>query len=434
MLNRAMLYLIRKKGKTLTLFVLIFLISTFVTTSLALMYTMNEISTYMRTTLGAQIEIRQQRQFSLPGQDSVISLEKYLTDFILKQIISIPGIHQYNTRNSGYISGLLFITGSFSSESANMGRIHGTNDSALLPDFKDQVLALTEGKHFTAEDENVVIISQTLALANGLTIGDLVELMPAEFALNEEGRFANTLNYSGPGTQAKIIGIFAENELQANAGFQPTPGLVANQLYATHALLTILGLANHGEYETATFYVENPADLPRIVKEIEQIESLDWDAFLMESNDFGYNRISRNLLTMQNLMLALLIAICVVGAIILTLILVLRMRGRVHEVGILLSLGIRKNHITGGFLLEIAIIAILTFIFSFAASGLIVPLLEQGFLWEFPVIRDSAFQSMPLKIYFVVYLFVLLMILLTSFFSTILTIRLKPNQILSKMS
>jgi len=59
MMNRAMLYLRRKKGKSFTLFILILLISSFVTTSLALMYTTNQVSRFMRESIDGRIEIRQ---------------------------------------------------------------------------------------------------------------------------------------------------------------------------------------------------------------------------------------------------------------------------------------------------------------------------------------------------------------------------------------
>ena len=437
MLSRAKLYLIRKRGKTFTLFILISLISTFVTISLSLMHTTNEVSAFMRTTLGAQIEIRQHRQLVLHGQDSVPDVDAPLTSTILKEIMGIQGITQYNTRNNGFVSGLSFVQGFHSSGYDDMGGIQGVNDTGLLSNFSNQTLTLDAGRHITTDDENVVIISETLALANELTIGDMIELAPAALGTDEAGRFVNTVNYSGSSTQAKVIGIFVQNEMRADESLQPTAGLVVNQLFSDHTLMTNLGLANPDEYEEATFYVENPADLPEIMGEIEQVEGLGEEIFLIQPNDFNYMRISGDLQTMQSLILILLIGIGLVSTIILVLILVLRMRGRIREVGILLSVGIRKSQIWGSFLLEIAMVALAAFMFSYATSSLIVPFLKQGILADLPVMYDLGqygFQPMPLPIYSVVYLSILLVILLVAFISTLLTIRLKPKQILSKMS
>jgi len=85
------------------------------------MHTTNEVSAFMRTTLGAQIEIRQHRQLVLHGQDSVPDVDAPLTSTILKEIMGIQGITQYNTRNNGFVSGLSFVQGFHSSGYDDMG-------------------------------------------------------------------------------------------------------------------------------------------------------------------------------------------------------------------------------------------------------------------------------------------------------------------------
>jgi len=429
MLKRTLLYLRRKKGKTFTLFALLFLIATFVKTSFALMHTMNEVSTLMRITLGGQIEIGQERWLAAPQVvDSEENLIATLTEANLGQMMEVQGVHSYLARTSGHVRGLSFIEGFDLGELDDMGGIHGVNDSELLSDFSDETLSLARGRHITPEDENKVIISLTLALENDLEIGDQIELTSAELGstdIENETRI-----------QAEIVGIFTETEAQP-IGFRPTASLMVNQLFSDHSLLYQLGLGNLGEYESATLYVYDPADLPRIVAEIRQLDGMDWDRFRIEYNDFNYMRISGDLQTVQNLILVLLVGIGVVSTVILALILVLRMRGRVREVGILLSVGISKSQIWGGFLLEITMISVVAFIFSYITSTLLIPFLNQGLLADLPMMNElgqADFQSMPLVIYSIVFMLILFVVLLTAFISTLLTIRLKPKQILSKLS
>ena len=435
-MNRTFLYLTRKKGKSFTLFILIFLISTFVTTSLALMYTTDQVSRFMRESVEGRIEIRQLR-----GQEEELEdvSEMPLTVANINQMMEISGIAKYNAFNRGAVtsSDLTFIQGIYSSESDHMGSIRGVNDSSLLSDFNYHRWSLALGRHITPEDKNVIMISETLAAENNLTLGDTVALRPAEMGLNEEGQVENTMDDHSLSVEAKIIGIFAEEEVQVNAAWQFTTGIVANQLVTDHGLMTSLGLANPGEYEEVTFRVQDPSELPRIVDEISQIEELDWERFLMQYDDGDYMRISGDLQTVQNLIWVLLIAIGIVSSIVLTLILILRMRGRLHEVGILLSVGIAKKQILGGFLQEIIIIAIPSFIMSYVSSTLMVPALNQDLLADLPVLADLGqqhFQTMSTAMYVFVYLLILLIVLLTAYISTLLTIRLKPKQILSKMS
>jgi ABC-type lipoprotein release transport system permease subunit len=354
-------------------------------------------------------------------------------------MMTIPGIAGYNASNRGLAtgSGLTFRQGHGSTESDNMGSIQGVNDSSLLSDFSNHRFSLTLGRHITPEDQNVVMISETLARENNLIIGDTVALRPAEIGINDENMFENTMDDSGPSIEAKIIGIFAEEEVQFGAAWSPAAGIVSNQLFSDHGLMTSLGLANPGQYEAVTFRVSDPSELPRIVDKISEIEDMDRDSFLMQHNDGDYMRISGDLQTVQNLILVLLIAIGIISAIILTLILILRMRGRLHEVGILLSVGIGKKQIWGGFLLEIIIIAIPSFIVSYVSSSIMVPTLNRGLLADLPSLADfgqQQFQTMSLGMYGLVYLLILLVVLSTAYLSTLLTIRLKPKQLLSKMS
>jgi len=352
--------------------------------------------------------------------------------------MAIPGIVGYNAHSRGIAtaSGLMFRQGISSSESDNMGSIRGVNDSAFLTDFSDHRLSLIDGRHITPEDKNVMMISEVLARESNLTIGDIAELQPVEMGIDEEGRVKSIVDDNAPSIKATIIGIYAIEEFQLDAT-RPAAGIASNQMFADHTLVTSLGLAYQGQYYAATFHVNDPNELPRIVSEIRQIEDLNWDYFFMQHNDGDYMRISSDLQTVQNLLMTLLIAIGLVSTIILTLILILRMRGRIHEVGILLSVGIGKKQIWGGFLLEIFILAMLSFISSYISTSLVVPTLSQSLLADLPALAEfgqQQFQRMSPAMYSLVYMLILLIILGTAYFSTKMTIRLKPKQILSKMS
>jgi len=430
MVNRAFLYLTRKKGKTFSLFLLLSLISIFVVTSLALTQTVNRVSLVMRESLGGQIELSRYRQLVLHGQEEVEESEIFLTDDFLQEILEIPEIIQHNFRQNSTVSGLSFVEGFNSSGYDMIGSIQGMNESKWLPDFNNEALELIEGRHIVPDDEFVVIISETLALRNELEIGDMVKLSPAELGTNDEGQFINMMDEADLlSVQATVIGVFAVHEF-LNESLQPTVGLTVNQIFADVTIMQILGLANYGHYDEITLYADNPSHLPEIMERISEIGTLGGNDFFVQYNDFGYERISRELQAMQNLILILLIGIGLVSTIILSLILVLRMRGRVHEVGILLSVGIPKSRILGGFLLETSLLSLVSFILSHRISGFIAPIVKRGLLAEFPEFYELE-SGVSLMMYIIIYLLILVVTLTTAFISTQLTIRLKPKQILS---
>jgi len=80
---------------------------------------------------------------------------------------------------------------------------------------------------------------------------------------------------------------------------------------------------------------------------------------------------------------------------------------------------------------------VLSFFASYAITSVLVPMLNQSLLADLPALAalgQQQFQTMPPAMYVLVYLLVLFVILGTAYITTRLTIRLKPKQILSKMS
>ena len=426
MLNRTMLYLKRKKGKTLILLTLIVLISTFVTTSLALMDTTNQILRNARESIDARIEIRQLEQYMI-NEESI------------NEMLNISGLVNHNAINMGLSSSrdVAFRQGIHSSVTDNMGTITAVDSSSLQSDFMNGSFSLVEGRHITREDENVLMISEALARENNIGIGDILNLRPAEISNDEEGMVENALEDTTIYNQVEVIGIFAITENQMNAHAAPSAFIIANQMFTSHDTMKSLGLAEAGYYESISLFVEDPSELPSIIQQIRKIVDVNWDYFFMSHDDGDYMRISGDFRTVQNFLTVLLIAIGMVSAIILMLILILRMRGRMHEVGILLSVGINKKQILGGLLLEIIIIATFSFVISYGISSLIVPTLNQSLLTSLPAISDLGEQqlrSISLTTSLVIYLLILVIVLITAYISTLMTIRLKPKQILSKMS
>ena len=426
MFNRTILYLTRKKGKTFTLLTLIVLISTFVTTSLALMDTTNQVSRSARESIDARIEIRQLEQYMI-NEESI------------DEMLNISGLVNHNAMNTGLSSSrdIAFRQGIPSGVTDNMGTITAVDDSSLQSNFISELFSLVEGRHITHEDENVLMISSALDRENNIGIGDTLNLRPAEISTDEEGMVENALDDTTIYNQVEVIGIFAITENQMNAHTVPSAFIIANQMFTSHDTMKSLGLAEAGYYESITLFVGDPSELPSIVEQIRQLDDVNWDYFFMSHDDGDYMRISGDFRTIQNLLTVLLIAIGIVSAIILMLILILRMRGRMHEVGILLSVGINKKQILGGLLLEIIIIATFSFAISYGISSLIVPTLNQSLLASLPAISDLGEQqlrSISLTTSVVIYLMILVIILITAYISTLMTIRLKPKQILSKMS
>lgn len=449
-LKRTMLYLARKKGKTLILYLLLFTVSTFVLLCFSLLYATGEVAANMRTAVGAAFHIRSSTvDISTQGTSISSGKRSVITEEAVREIMENSELKYYNGRNSGYAKGLQFMPGAYHTDENSMGQISANNYSMLNSFFQEKVLELTEGRHITPSDKNVVLISETLAALNGLSVGDTVALSPAELA-QEGNDLIDALKDTETTAKAKIIGIFRELEPQVGAAYQPTAGLEANLIFSDHAFLATLRLSNEGEYTGGvSFYMQDPLYLNAVVDKVQQTDLIDWDSFFIRKDDFNYEKISAGLQTIQNLIMTLLVCVSVVSAAVLILILAMRMRGRIHEAGILMSVGIPKKEILGQFAAEVVIVAIVAFMCSYFAAGFVSGRVESGILDNLQVVQieENALQTglvgnsvpaslltMPIVITFVIYTFLLLAILSSACLSALAIIKLKPREILSKMS
>lgn len=450
-LKRTMYYLSRKKGKTLILFLLLFTVSAFVLTCFSILYATGEVAANMRSSVGAAFHIRSSAvNVSAQGTSETDNEKRpVVTEDAVQEIMKNDSLKFYNGRNSGYAKGLQYLPGAHHTEDNSMGQVSANHYSALHPHFQEGVLELAEGRHITPNDKNGILLSETLAALNGLSVGDTVSLSPAELA-QDGSLFFNARKETGTVVKAEIIGVFRELEPQGHVEYQPTAGLRSNLIFAGHALLTGMGEAQAGQYTGGvSFYMQDPLYLNEIVDHVRQTDSIDWDSFFIQKDDFQYEKISSGLQTIQNLIKTLLVFVSVVSTAVLVLVLAMRMRGRVHEAGVLISVGVSKKEVLGQFAAEILVMAVLAFVCSFFAAGFVSGKVEAGILDKLQVVQieeqalqtglmgnpaPSALLTAPADVTLLIYTCLLAVILAATCLSALSIIKLKPREILSKMS
>ena len=445
-LKRTLLYLMRKKGKTMILFLLILIVSSFVLSCFSILDATGETTENMRIAVGAAFHIRSSRSISFQETSDAERAEAVITERAVQQIMENGNIKYYNGRNSGYAKGLQFIPGAYHTDENSMGQVSANSYSALHPHFTDHVLELTNGRHITPDDTNVVLVSETLAALNGLSVGDTVSLAPAKLA-QEGGNFVDELRDTKVITEAEVVGIFRELEPQGDSTFQPTAGLRSNLIFSDHGLLVEMEQAKEGEYAGASFYIQDPLYLNTVVDEVQHTDLIDWDCFFIRKDNFHYEKISAGLQTIQSLITTLLICVSIVSAVVLFLILIMRMRGRVHEAGILLSIGISKQQIIGQFIAEVTGIAMIAFVCAYFAAGIIAGQVENKILENMQVVQIDAQEletglansysserplAMPIGMTFFIYACILTVTVVSVCLSAFAIIKLKPREILAK--
>lgn len=373
--KRAGLYLLRKKGKAISIFLLIMVVSTFLVSCFSLLTASEKLASDIRGALGAAFYLRASTGVVSDENGEMTVTENHIriTDNEIKRIQNCGNIAYYNPINYGYAKGeqLTFIHGEKHAEDNNMGAVTALRYSALETDFVDEVLALAAGRQ-------------------------------------------------------------------------------ENRIYASIDVLTQLAASEPSVYTGEVgFYVTDPKTLNEIVSKVQRIEEIDWKTHFIRTNDFQYSKIADSLTSLGDLIKILLACVSIVSAAILTLILTLRIRGRIPEAGILLGAGIPKGEIIKQFLLEVLSVAATAFLFSYAASFGISHNLGNHLLADFQpnLINAAALQNgisdavsidsyltLGIEKTLLIYGCQLIVVVLSVLLSSASILKLKPREILTKMS
>lgn len=336
-LKRAFLYDIRKKGKSLTLFLLFVLITVFVTISFSVLSATQAAAAHLRETVGASFTLRgNPLEFSTDGAD----YEMQFAPISQRDIDLIAGnteIKVCNAQQSATATASDFILPS----GMPSGTISANTSSVWNRNFTSGILTLTEGRHITDEDQSVALVSQELVEENELNIGD-------------------ELSFKDPAATVKIIGIY---ESDASMEFD------TDTIFVDHNTYWALTESEAGSYSgRVDFYVTDPARLETVMAQVKQDTPLQWEEYTLYEDTAEYDAIAYQLSTIGRLTMLLIASAITVSMIVLFLILAMRIRGRIHEVGVLLAVGVAKKHIIAQFLIETVAILLLTFLFSCPVS------------------------------------------------------------------
>ena len=449
--HRAMLYIIRKKGKTVSLFLIIFVVAVFLISCFGVLSASERLSKDIRASIGAAFYIRANTKVSVNENRQTVVKENnvHITQEEIDKIMQTNEIKYCNPINYGFAKSdaIDFIPGDKHTEESNMGKVTALRFSALASDFTEETAVLAEGKHITDADNGKILISEQLANANHLSVGDTLTLTHAKLG-KIDGVYIDEIPVKTAYVQVEVSGIYKLN-IGGNSN-KPTASIAANEIYASLDVLNELNESETGIYTGEVgFYITDPAKLDSITGNVQLLQSIDWTIHFIRTNDFQYFKVADRLTSIGDLVKILLVLVSVVSAAFLTLLLTMRMRGRMQEAGILLAAGIPKRQIIAGFLFEVLLVTIialiLSYIFSFGVTSFwghsLFGELQPNLLNDETLtmgmnsgIQIENYLNLSVMDTSLIYLCQITVIIASAFISSIMIMRLKPKEILSKIS
>ena len=364
-LKRAFLYTMRKKTKTLILFLVLVTISTFILTGLSIYKAADDSALSLRQSVGGSIRLeldennRKNWQYQQAAGGILVDyVGAPITDEDIQKIMSIDGIKAYNGLGDGsvFAKDFSFISGFSFGAGSDYSRLPSVTDSEYFNFFTRKAFQLVEGRHIKEGDDHVVLISTAIAEKNALKLGDSITVQ----CCYDSGNY--------PDVSLTIIGIYA---YEADNEFNTTSTDKRNRLIIDHKAMQEIMQRDVIQYDNGVdFYVDDPREMERIASQIKALD-LDWDSFTLTMDNSAYEAVASPLTAMQNLIVWLIVGCVAVSVSILILILSMWIKQRRHETGILLSVGISKSRIILQYTVEVLMIAIIAFGLSFFTSNLI---------------------------------------------------------------
>lgn len=451
-MNRAWLYIVRKRGKSILLFVILLVMATFVLTALALGNASKAAQQELRQSLGGSFLIgfdyTENNPYlkveSVDGGTLVYSTQQ-ISPELVEQVRSIDGVNYCSatTESLAVFPSLDLFAGNIpiEEEFRNSSKILGTWKSEELSRFTSGQLALTEGRHIMPGDKNKGLISKDLADKNGLKIGDVIQ--------------------TDKGVEIEIVGLFVPKEIEGINDQVTTYDKIQNLIISDLATR----IANENSpatqgFNELTVSVDDPQNMENIITKVKEIKGVDWKGFAIMVDNEDYENAASSLEQLSELVSTILMIALIVSIAILSLILTMWARTRIHETGVLLSVGISKLSILGQYIAEVLLIAIFAFSLSYFSASAIAGQMgnilqsgqavteaqqedglsagtrgEAGTDTDEPEIETPELQvRVQLEEMGLLFLLGIGIVTVSAGISSISVMRLKPREILSKMS
>lgn len=440
--GRAKLYLLRNKGKSGILLVLLVVISTLVLLCVSIGNAADASLAELRERLGG---------YFLVKNDIQNGGFEYVKDEMVQEILGCGEIKAYNGMDTRYffVEDLMLIPGRFTGEGdrkAKMTRVTGNTDTSLNEYFVLEYYELKEGRHISPEDEGKALVSEGFAALNQLSIGDTFTMR-----LNDEN-IPDDIKENLTSHALEIVGIFSvETALGAQSDNAAECDIEENFIFTDTEFIRDacedFGYRMDAYVDGATFFVKDPKDLDQVVGQVTELEKYNWEEYAVTKNNKTYEDSAVPLERLSGIVKMMVYIIAAISAVMLSLILFLWMRDRVHEIGVYLSIGKKRTEILGQHIVENLMVAILSFVIAWgicmAASGVIEQTVGAAFFAEKEeAAAEEAGEETEIPKLVQIGVIELaevagiggMIILISTGISSAVVLRMKPKEILSLMS
>ena len=308
-------YLCRKKSKTFILLLVLLFINSMILGSYMILHATEDSRITMQEKMGTKAVLE------VKGSD------RFITENEVREIRDMDGVISVNRMADSAVYPVNFnpITNS-DSEDENNWKVTLLSYDELERDsaFSDLRYRLMKGDMITEGSGKGAVINFALADANGLEIGDEMEVG------TETGSVINV----------KIIGVFVAGSERNQMDTLPAVNRIENQIFIDNESYT--GLSDNAGYRKIAVYTKNPDQIDVLVQELKDFLGSRAE---IATADILYRQLEVPLNRIVRVMILMLVFTLAAGVTITSILLCMWMRSRKREIAVFISMGKKKTDI-----------------------------------------------------------------------------------------
>lgn len=250
-----------------------------------------------------------------------------------------------------------------SDPSLNQGdtTIQGINSFAFVSDVETGNMKIIDGEAFDETTENGVIISNEVAEANSIATGDTITFTTVSDATE---------------VSFTVVGIYQTSTENFNYNTVYTNIDGAKQFLSTDQL-------NSLTVDNVRYYLVSASNKDAFLAETaSNYPNLTTDNLILDIDDSSYQTMVGPIEHVGSFAVTVLWIVIAATVAIITLIVVINVKDRRYEMGVLLSVGARRRNILGQIFIELLLVGTIGFMLSLGTSQILAQKMGDGLLQQ----------------------------------------------------
>ena len=424
-MKNAIAYITRKKNRTFIIFVILTIVLSCLYSCLSIIKSSNSLE-----------------QSLYEVSNSSLSITKkdggYFNIHQFKEIEKIKEVKEKNFQYNGLAKPIKarIVDGeqkiereNLPDEFKNVLSLEATNKTKRNILFNSGVFTIKEGRNIEENDKNTILVHEDFAKLNNLSLNDEISLELLEMEYNKQTKEC----------KFKIIGIFSGKKQEKYTGL--SSDFSENTVFVDYT--TSQEALNRSEDNQVVnkilIFSNRPETTNLVLNKIKELK-IDWSKYSIEKDNNAFEESLESVNGIKHIIKIMTYSIMLGGVVVLSLILILWLRERIYEIGILLSIGISKIKIMIQFIIELIFISIPSVVSSLLLGNLLLRQIIYGFINSdnSEIVSNSLFNEnnmiLSLETLLQSYLILTIIIILSVIVASSMILIKKPKEILSKIS